>query len=79
MWNCIKGCLREALPGAGIILIAGLVAGIIGLVGATGGGAAFLALGALAIAKAIGIVLGGVVLVDAVGTFIGCLVGCLIV
>lgn len=79
MWNCIRGCLREALPNASLIFIAGLVAGIIGLVTLSGGVAAVLALGVGAFAKAIGVIAGGVLLADALGTLVGCIAGCLFV
>lgn len=77
MRACLKECVRQVLPTAGLLLIVGIVVGILLFISATGGAGAVLALGAGAIAVAIGKIVGGVLAADALGTLIGCILHCL--
>ena len=79
MWNCVKGCVREALPRLGTIAVIGIVAGLLalfaGLIVSTGPAGAVLAVTGASVAKVIGVSIAGATF----GTLLGCLLGCLAV
>ena len=78
MWNCMKECVKEVWPSAGFWWIAGIVAGIIGIIVipaiATGGASA--AIEGLTVA-AIAPIVGGTGAASIFGSLIGCLAHCI--